>query len=133
MGFTDSSNFKEKILVIGRVGTHGVVQRISHDCWASDNTLVIKSDFYEYVYHILQRIDYAALNRGSTQPLITQTDVKNTDILLPNKDILSQFEKLTSTIMLQAEANDVQNQTLSHIRDQILPRIMRGELDVADL
>ena len=70
MGYTNTALYKEPILITGRVGTHGVVQRFQVPCWPSDNTLVIKSDFYEYTYQILQRIDYKNMNRGSTQPLI---------------------------------------------------------------
>lgn len=45
MGFTSKANHTDRILVIGRVGTHGVVQRFSTPCWASDNSLVIASPF----------------------------------------------------------------------------------------
>ncbi|MED4853724.1 restriction endonuclease subunit S, partial [Caldifermentibacillus hisashii] len=77
MGYTNEFNYNEPVLVIGRVGTHGIVQRFNTKIWASDNTLVIKSKYYEYVNQILNIIDYKALNRGSTQPLITQSDIKN--------------------------------------------------------
>jgi type I restriction enzyme S subunit len=40
MGYTDSVLFDEPILVTGRVGTHGVIQRHDSKCWPSDNTLV---------------------------------------------------------------------------------------------
>ena len=77
MGFVMEPLFKEPALIIGRVGTHGVVQRFTTPTYPSDNTLVIRSPFYEYVYQVLKRIDYASLNVGSTQPLITQSSIKN--------------------------------------------------------
>jgi len=77
MGYVNEALYNEPIIVIGRVGTHGIVQRFNTQCWPSDNTLVIKSNHYEFAYQILKGIDYRALNRGSTQPLITQTDIKN--------------------------------------------------------
>ena len=76
MGFTSEANHTDKILVTGRVGTHGVIQRFNTPCWTSDNTLVITSPFYEFTNQILHRIDYSSMNRGSTQPLITQGDMK---------------------------------------------------------
>ena len=49
MGYTNESNHRDKILVIGRVGTHGIVQRFNVPCWTSDNTLVIKTNrLYSY-------------------------------------------------------------------------------------
>jgi len=38
MGYTSEANHTDKILVTGRVGTHGVVQRFNYPCWTSDNT-----------------------------------------------------------------------------------------------
>lgn len=67
MGYISNFNYDGKTLVIGRVGTHGKVQRFNEKCWCSDNTLTIKSKLYEYTYFILKNIDYSLLNRGSTK------------------------------------------------------------------
>lgn len=133
MGYTSEANHTDKILVTGRVGTHGVVQRFNTPCWSSDNTLVITSDLYEYTYQILQRIDYHALNRGSTQPLITQGDMNKVAILLPDKNILCDFEALSGQLMSQYEANLQENSKLAELRDILLPKLMSGELDVSNI
>lgn len=133
MGFTNAALYNEKILVTGRVGTHGVIQRFTSKCWASDNTLVITSKFYEFVYQVLQTIDYQNMNRGSTQPLITQTDMKNIPIILPAADILEKFEGTVGTLMRQYEENNRQNAKLAEIRDTLLPKLMSGEIDVSSL
>jgi len=133
MGYTTDANHTDKILVTGRVGTHGVVQRFNSPCWTSDNTLVITSNFYEYTFQILQRIDYHAMNRGSTQPLITQGDMNKASILIPDKETLLNFETLVGQLMEQYEANLLENGKLAELRDTLLPRLMSGELDVSDL
>lgn len=133
MGFTNAALFDEKILVTGRVGTHGVIQRFTSKCWASDNTLVITSKFYEFVYQVLQTIDYQNMNRGSTQPLITQTDMKNIPIVLPTVDILEKFEGTVGTLMSQYEENNRQNAKLVEMRDTLLPKLMAGEIDLREV
>ena len=133
MGFTSEANHTDKILVTGRVGTHGVVQRFNTPCWTSDNTLVIKSSYYEFTNQILQRIDYSAMNRGSTQPLITQGDMKKVSILLPDVETLAKFETFAGTMMNQWEANKQENVKLASLRDTLLPKLMSGELDVSDI
>ena len=133
MGFTNSFNHNDKILIIGRVGTHGIVQRINSPCWTSDNTLVITSNYYEHVYQILKRIDYHSLNRGSTQPLITQSDINKVPVLLPDNDALIEYETLAGTLMSEHEANVIENTKLSEIRDTLLPRLMSGEIDVSEI
>ena len=133
MGFTNAVLYNEPILVTGRVGTHGVVQRFQTSCWTSDNTLVIKSAFYEFTYQVLQRVDYVNMNRGSTQPLITQTDLKNVSITLPTEAVLLEFEELAGSLMAMYEANRKENDRLAALRDTLLPRLMSGEIDVSDI
>lgn len=133
MGYTTEANHTEKILVTGRVGTHGVVQRFNSPCWTSDNTLVITSELYEYTYQILQRIDYRSMNRGSTQPLITQGDMNKVSILIPDQETLRDFETLVGQLMLRHQANLLENDKLAELRDTLLPRLMFGELDVSTL
>ena len=133
IGYTCDANQTGRILITGRVGTHGVIQRFNSPCWASDNTLVIASKYYEYVYRILKRIDYASMNRGSTQPLITQVDMNKVSVLLPDVDILNEFESLAGTLMSQYETNILENNHLANIRDTLLPKLMSSELDVSNI
>ena len=132
MGFTSDVLYERPILVIGRVGTHGVVQRFQEKCWPSDNTLVIESRYYNYVYQLLKGIDYSAINRGSTQPLITQTDVKNTDVIIAPENVLKEYESITSTLFSKHRANIKENSRISTLRDTLLPRLMSGELEVPE-
>ncbi|MDV4192655.1 restriction endonuclease subunit S [Lactococcus lactis subsp. lactis] len=132
MGYTSKSLYSEKILVTGRVGTHGIIQRYNRPCWPSDNALVLKSDDYELVYQNLLSIDFSSMNRGSTQPLITQTDLKNVAIYIPTQIELSDFEDTVGTIMQQYESNIVENESLVQLRDSLLPKLMSGEISVTD-
>ena len=133
MGFTSEANHTDKILVTGRVGTHGVIQRFNTPCWTSDNTLVITSPYYEFTNQILHRIDYSSMNRGSTQPLITQGDMKKVVVLVPDKDTLAKFEEFAGSLMAKWETNNKENVKLASLRDTLLPKLMSGELDVSDI
>lgn len=133
MGYTNAVLYDSKILVTGRVGTHGVIQRFNEQCWPSDNTLVIKTERYEFVNQILSGIDYKSMNRGSTQPLITQGDLKKTEIILPTSNILDEFENLAGGLMAQFEHNRIENIKLAELRDSLLPKLMSGELDVSEI
>ncbi|MDR1915963.1 MAG: restriction endonuclease subunit S [Synergistaceae bacterium] len=133
MGFTNTVLYDEKILITGRVGTHGIIQRYSRPCWVSDNTLVIKSNYYEFTYHQLCRVDFHNMNRGSTQPLITQTDLKNVPIIIPDEATLLDFEEFVGSLMGQCENNIRESECLAETRDTLLPRLMSGELSVANI
>ena len=133
MGFTSEANQTDKILVTGRVGTHGVIQRFNTPCWTSDNTLVITSPYYEFTNQILHRIDYSSMNRGSTQPLITQGDMKKVVVLVPDEHTLAKFEEFAGSLMAKLEANNNENVKLASLRDTLLPKLISGEVDVYDI
>lgn len=133
MGFTSEANHTDKILVIGRVGTHGIIQRFNTPCWTSDNTLVVTSPYYEFTNQILHRIDYSSMNRGSTQPLITQGDMKKLVILYPDKQTLAKFEEFAGSLMAKWEANNIENIKFASLRNELIPKLMSGELDISEL
>lgn len=133
MGYTNEYNHNNKILVIGRVETHGIVQRFNYPCWTSDNTLVIESKYYEFVYQILQHIDYKNMNCGSTQPLITQSDLKKVSIILPDENYLEKFEKISDSLMCKFDCNKKENQCLSALRDVLIPKLINGETDLSKI
>jgi len=130
MGYTSDFNYNEPVLIIGRVGTHGIIQRFTNKVWASDNTLVIKSKYYGFTYNILKSIDYKSLNRGSTQPLITQKDIKNTTVLIPPSNVVNSYEDFYSSLFEKYRTNKVESDLLTKIRDSILPKLMSGEIRI---
>ena len=54
-------------------------------------------------------------------------------VLIPANDVLSRFEKLVSPMDAAIETNYVECRNLEITRDTLLPRLMSGELSVADL
>lgn len=132
MGYTNDYMYNEPILVIGRVGTHGVVQKVSDKVWTSDNTMIIKTTYYEFVNQVLLGLDYKSLNRGSTQPLLAQKDIKDQKIAIPykNKDTLNLFENILSKYRRQIDSLEIQNQKLSQLRGTLLPKLMSGEIRI---
>ncbi|MFC4305507.1 restriction endonuclease subunit S [Cohnella boryungensis] len=127
--FVDEALYREPVLVVGRAGTLGVIQRCAEACWPSDNTLVVQSDRYEYAYQLLKDIDYAGLNRGSTQPLIAGSDLKRTPVALPPPDIAEKFERMAGDWLAACERNNKEAAALAAARDALLPKLLSGEID----
>ena len=128
MAYTDSVYLSEHAIITGRVGTLGIIQRINEPCWPSDNTLIIKSKFQNFLYQVLNDVDYSSLNRGSTQPLLTQSDLKSWRIIIPPIELITEFESaIKDKIRLIADLNR-QNRKLSLLREILLPQLMLGSL-----
>ena len=130
MGYTNTVLYNEPILITGRVGTHGIINKYNKQCWPSDNTLVIKSKYYEYIYQQLKQIDFAGLNRGSTQPLITQKDLLDITIVIPTSQKVKEFEQFATQLNAYQDNLITENEKLKQLRDTLLPKLMSGEIDV---
>ena len=129
--WTNSPLYTTPIIITGRVGTLGQVYRIYEPVWVSDNALIFEPEQkdFEFLFYFLNRIDFSSLNRGSTQPLITQGDIKNIDLLY-SSDIILQFHNITVTYEQKIQTNNKQIQTLTEMRDALLPRLISGKIRV---
>ncbi|NMA31184.1 MAG: restriction endonuclease subunit S [Candidatus Methanofastidiosa archaeon] len=131
LGKTDDYLLEDKFLITGRVGTLGAVDISYGKKWYSDNVLIMKPySYFYYAYFILRMIDMNSLNRGSTQPLITQTDLKNYLSLIPDEGTLNLFEDVISHLFEKVFRNKEQIQTLTQTRDTLLPKLMSGNLEI---
>ncbi len=128
MAYTNKILYDQEIITTGRVGTHGVVNRFYDSVWVSDNALIFISEYMNFIYFFLQTLNYKMYNVGSTQPLLTQTAIKNTELNLPPKELLKNFEATVSPMYQKIKALQKQNILLRLTRELFLPRLMRGEV-----
>ena len=54
-------------------------------------------------------------------------------ILLPTTDILDKFDEITFPMVTQIAQNILESKKLCSLRDSLLPKLMSGEIDVAEL
>ena len=131
LGRTDEYLLDDKLLLTGRVGTLGSIKISYGKKWYSDNVLIMKPyKYFYFTYFNLKAIDMNSLNRGSTQPLVTQTDLKNYLTLIPNDEIILLFEKTVNGIFEKIFFNDIQIQSLTQTRDTLLPKLMSGKISL---
>jgi len=135
MGYTRNAlTDGEPILATGRVGTLGVVNRVLEKAWISDNTLIVnpgKSDFV-YVYHFLLTQDLKSLNRGSTQPLLSQTELKSLPIARPPQSLLSTFCELTQHWQERQASLLKDDVNTKALLDTLLPKLISGQIRIPD-
>jgi len=78
----------------------------------------------------LQTIDIKRAITGSTQPQITIGDLANIEIYVPEDLIIKLFSENIKSIFEKIKNNSSQIQTLSSLRDTLLPKLMKGEVRV---
>jgi len=70
---------------------------------------------------------------GSTQQYLTLKVLRGFPLLYPDKDVISQFNKVATNIFCMKDANNIENQTLTTLRDTILPKLISGEVRIKDI
>ena len=135
MAYTSEPLNDDKYILTGRVGTLGEFYRITEPIWPSDNTLLltVHNQFdFDFTYFHLLRLDVGSLNRGSTQPLLTQGDLKKQQIVLPPEKVRRAFNGYASPLFDEISRSLCGSQSLARLRDVLLPQLLSGELPVPE-
>ncbi len=123
IGYSSTYNYDEKLMTTGRVGTLGVVNRYNQPMYMADNVLVLRSKYYEYCYQILRSLDYSEITKGGVQSLITQTDLKESPVILPSKNTLDKFEEQGKVIYTMVEQKQLENKKLTELQSLLLAKM----------
>ena len=124
-------------IVISNVGDVGSVYLCPYfniPMVLGNNTISLKSEYQSYFYTLFtNRVGQFLINSitgGSAQPKFNKTDFRNMKMVIPAKIVLKNFEALAGPLYSKTLKNDAQIQTISILRDSLLPRLMKGELRV---
>jgi len=133
ISYTNDYLFNEELIITGRVGTLGKIFLVNEKAWISDNVLISRPKdkiLTYFIYLLLKKFSLSNLNRGSTQPLITKTDIGKLKIAIPTKEVFINFDKIIRSTQKLIYLLNKQNQTLCQIRDALLPKLITGKIRV---
>ena len=82
---------------------------------------------------VLMELQMQAESRSGTFPQIRFDNVSKLPILIADDKTEVAFTNLLHTVYAQIEHNNLENGKLRALRDNLLPRLMSGELDVSEL
>ena len=87
----------------------------------------------EYIYCYLSNFKYDSL--GSTSSIATAVNskiIKGMPFIVPSEQVLSAFETLSKIYFDKISLVNQQIDSLANLRDTLLPKLMSGELRIAD-
>ena len=84
-------------------------------------------------HDVLMELQMQAESRSGTFPQIRFDNVSKLPILIADDKTEAAFTNLLHTVYAQIEHNNLENGKLCALRDNLLPRLMSGELDVSEL
>lgn len=67
---------------------------------------------------------------GSAQPNISSSDIENIEIIIPEDNLLNEFYQQTKDIYQKQIEIEKENRKLYLLRDNLLPKLMSGEIDL---
>ena len=116
-------------VLIPRKGTLSNIMFIKHPFWCVDTMFysIFKNEINGYYsYYILKQLDFDALNQGSAVPSMTTAFLNDIDVVLPNKDILKNFNEVLHKTISHKENIERENQKLEELKELLLGRMMRS-------
>lgn len=132
MRYAEKPLYESESILIPRKGTLSNLFYINKPFWTVDTMFYSKikiKDSGKYLFHLLQTLNLASMNVGSAVPSLTTEVLNNIQIAMPDKKTLEEFEKIVSSLFNQAEQNIEENQSLINLRDTLLPKLMKGEIE----
>lgn len=97
-----------------------------------------RPEFRDFVYvaasdpENIRRLANLADGHGGAYPAVRPAEVSDTRVVIPPDDVIDVFANVTSPLRARIEFNKSENKTLAQTRDLLLPRLMSGELRVAE-
>lgn len=90
---------------------------------------------YYYWQHLYDKRVFFSYENGTTgiKNLDINGFLESEEIVLPPKELVDKFDKFCQRIFDEIFKNGISTEKLSELRDSLLPKLMSGELDVADL
>ena len=121
-------------IVVGRKGSMGTV------IWIEDNFFPIDTTFYVvdrlgvkdlyFHYFVLKNIDFQKIGSDSAVPGLNRTLACSLELVVPQKEAVEEYNKTVEPIFYKIKNNNSQIQTLSKLRDTLLPKLMKGEIRI---
>ena len=116
------------------VGAYGVISK-PMTCNQAVCALLCNENYpYTYLFQIAYESQQKFINLaiGSAQQNISQVLIKQLN-LHSDLDIIQRFHELTLPMHQEIEFLQAENIRLSNLRDNLLPKLMSGELDVSNV
>jgi len=85
----------------------------------------------EYLYLHLKNYQYELL--GSTSSIVTAINsamIKDMTITIPDKKLMRRFDEVARELFRKIRSNQLQISTLENLRDNLLPKLMSGEIRI---
>lgn len=136
IGYINQPNVNQKVVLITSRGSGSgdVSYTYDDEAFITNNSFIVEPnpDYaymgLPYIYQSFKKLDFKGLCSGSAQPQLTNLAISSLSIIVPNKDVVDKFTRITSTLYGLIFSIIKKSSRLAALRDTLLPKLMSGEL-----
>lgn len=116
-------------VIVGRKGTVGSLYWEDRPFFPIDTVFYVKAQKpLTYCYNLLQTLGLTDMNTDAAVPGLNRNNVYRLQVAIPPDKVLVRFDNIVSNLRERIFANTEQAQTLAILRDNLLPRLISGQL-----
>ena len=119
-------------VLIPRKGSLNNIIYVDEAFWTVDTMFYTKMklpDIGIFVYFFVKSFDMYSMNIGAAVPSMTTNILNALDIIIPNNDVLGQFQSVSKRFFNKIALLHKQIGTATQARDHLLPKLMSGEVE----
>jgi type I restriction enzyme S subunit len=135
MRYVNEALFEFESVLIPRKGTLNNVMYLNKPFWSVDTMFYTETNqekFVKYFFYVMNRLNFSEMNEGSAVPSMTTAQLNSMDILLPSLESLTNFDSLVSKYFFKKDGNETQSESLTQLRDRLLPELISGRVRVSE-
>lgn len=129
----NKSLFSGEAVLIPRKGSLNNIMYVDETFWTVDTMFYAtmkQPHTAVFVYFFVKAFDMYSMNIGAAVPSMTTKILDAMDVVIPDKETLEKFDKLTKTHFNKIKTLQGQNERLKTARDLLLPKFMSGKVEV---
>lgn len=141
IGYSNTATTVGPTVLIGRVGSAGVVNYYEGCYGVSDNVLVVSNwrcDCPRFDFYLLQSLDFTSYVSKNAQPLITASDIRDQKVAIPisheeRAQIVTFLDRETARIDALVEKTGKSIGLLRERRAALITAAVTGKIDVREM
>ena len=108
-------------------------------CGLNQHLFKVTSDIYDkwfyylWTAHHLARFIAIAADKATTMGHIKREELAKAEVLIPCEEDYTSFNSIMQPIFELIISNRIESRKLAALRDELLPKLMTGEIDVSDV
>ena len=89
--------------------------------------------YYSWTKYYLQELINIAADKATTMGHIKREELAKAEVLIPSKEDYDKISALMTPIFELIIINRLEARKLANLRDELLPKLMSGQIDVSDI